>query len=160
LAQHWGGDVSVLGVARDMVTVSLLIFGGEVLGDCMKHAFITKFNEIDSACYDRSMEELARDVTLYRRERNHMLDHTHAISKKLGLAQLPLAAVAIRLLAIAWAGSKIGISWAGFAGLVTLLFVILLALKIILGMVVIKWAARIVRNKGDAQGQQPLLKGE
>lgn len=35
----------------------------------MKHAFITKFNEIDAACYDRAREELSREVlTAHRAE--------------------------------------------------------------------------------------------
>lgn len=65
-----------------MGRVLLLIFVGEMVADSVKHAFITKFNEIDASCYEKSSEELAKEVTLHRRRSNLMLDHTHVISKK------------------------------------------------------------------------------
>lgn len=143
----------------DMFWVGLLIFAGEVLADCIKHAFITKYNDIDAACYDKYTEELAKEVTLYRREKNYMLDHTHVLSKKVGLAQLPLAAVAIRFLAIAWAGIKLDISYLGFGLLMVLLFFILVLIKIISGLLVAKWAVSIVHNR-EKQQQQPAALGK
>jgi hypothetical protein len=73
---------------------------------------------------------------------------------QVGLAQLPLAAVAVRFLAIAWAGIKLDISYVGFAMLVVLLFVIFVLIKIICGLLVAKWAVSIV-NKRESQQQQP-----
>jgi hypothetical protein len=49
--QQSGGDISGLAVAKDMFSVIVLIFVGEMLADCVKHAFITKFNEIPASAY-------------------------------------------------------------------------------------------------------------
>lgn len=90
--------MSAASVASDMFWVTLLIFSGEVVADCIKHAFITKYNEIDAGCYERYTEELAKEVTLYRREKNYMLDHTHVISKKVsGMRAVPSGSVSALL---------------------------------------------------------------
>jgi hypothetical protein len=72
-----------------------------------------------------------------------------------GLAQLPLAAVAVRFCMIAWTGLVMGEvsfqgyrlpSYVGFGVLVTIVFFILICLKIASGLVVMSWAVCIVNR--------------
>lgn len=74
-----------------------LMLGAEVLVDWIKHAFITKFNRIDASVYDKYVSILCRDIAGCRKE-DTILDHTHHVSRRIGLVSLPLAAVIIRML--------------------------------------------------------------
>jgi len=82
IAQQTGGELSSATLAWDISMVVGMILLGEVVADSVKHAFITKFNEIDAGAYQKYTEELAMEITLYRKNKNLMLDHTHAITKK------------------------------------------------------------------------------
>ncbi|EWM28448.1 tapt1 protein [Nannochloropsis gaditana] len=126
----------------DMGKVCGLIFSGEIVADCIKHAFITKFNEIDAGCYAKSAEELAREVTLHRLQSHRRLDRTHVICKKIGFAQLPLAAVAVRFSTIAWSFLPAS-SWQAALSFGLLLFAVLLLSKIASGLCLTRWAAGI-----------------
>ena len=187
----------------------------------VKHAFITKFNEIDAACYDRAREELGREVLTAQRAgmvaaaagggggggagkgkqagaRAARREHAHVVCKKvggegegrgeagkgsslldytaltlsnnnttttkprqIGLAQLPLAAVALRFSAIAWAascddGSALASAPAvlAFAGL---LFLVLLLSKLASGILLTQWAARVERGERERRARRLTL---
>lgn len=72
----------------------------EIIADWVKHAFMAKFNKLDAAVYDEFADRLARDVVTGRGG-GLALDHTHAVTRRLGLAVLPLACVSARYLSIA-----------------------------------------------------------
>ena len=63
--------------------------------DWIKHAFITKLNFIDSRVYYEYALLLAGDVTGIGHEGEN-LDYTHAVVKRIGLAQIPLVCVMAR----------------------------------------------------------------
>lgn len=69
-----------------------IVWCAEWLSDWIKHSFITKFNYIASGVYGEYGLLLAGDVTGIGHE-NLNLDHSHAVVKRLGLAQLPLVCV-------------------------------------------------------------------
>ena len=73
------------------------VWAAEILADWIKHSFITKFNFIESKVYPEYALLLAGDVTGFGHEGVN-LDHTHAVVKRLGLAQIPFVCVMLRLL--------------------------------------------------------------
>lgn len=75
-----------------------IVWCTEVFADWIKHSFITKFNFIPSSVYPEYALLLAGDVTGIGHEGVN-LDNTHAVVKRIGLAQMPLVCVMIRYLA-------------------------------------------------------------
>lgn len=73
-----------------------IVIGAELLSDWIKHAFITKFNFLPSRVYPEYALLLAGDVTGIGHEGVN-LDHSHAVVKRIGFAQIPLVSVLFRL---------------------------------------------------------------
>jgi hypothetical protein len=74
-----------------------IVWGAEVLADWIKHAFITKFNFLPAHVYPEYSLLLAGDVTGFGHE-GFNIDHSHAVVKRIGFAQIPLVCVMFRLL--------------------------------------------------------------
>ena len=74
-----------------------IVWCAEWLSDWLKHAFITKFNYIASGVYSEYGLLLAGDVSGFGHEGEN-LDHSHAVVKRLGLAQIPLVCVMAKYL--------------------------------------------------------------
>lgn len=74
-----------------------IVWCAEWLADWIKHSFITKFNYISSHIYPEYGLLLAGDVTGIGHEGVN-LDHSHAVVKRIGFAQLPLVCVMARYL--------------------------------------------------------------
>lgn len=74
-----------------------IVWCAEWLSDWLKHAFITKFNFIASGVYGEYGLLLAGDVSGFQHEGDN-LDHSHAVVKRLGLAQIPLVCVMTKYL--------------------------------------------------------------
>jgi hypothetical protein len=62
-----GGDDNLL---AQFLNIFFLVFGGEVLADWIKHAFITKFNQLQPSLYEEYSTILARDITACRKDDN------------------------------------------------------------------------------------------
>jgi hypothetical protein len=94
----WGQAV------RDHLFVIFLMYSGECLSDWIKHAFISKFNHIDASVYDDFSRVLRKDILGYQKvkEKGSVLDRTYAITRRVGLSQIPLVVVTIRYLNLAW----------------------------------------------------------
>lgn len=75
-----------------------LMLAGEALADAIKHAFMNKFNGLNAAVYRDFAFVLRSDLLNVRRGDTVVLDHTYGVARRLGLAQIPLAAVAVRYL--------------------------------------------------------------
>ncbi len=75
-----------------------IVVGGEWLSDWLKHSFITKFNYIASGVYAEYSLLLAGDVSGFGHEGSENLDKSHAVVKRLGLAQIPLVCVMAKYL--------------------------------------------------------------
>lgn len=86
-----------------------IVWFTEMLADWIKHSFITKFNFIPSQVYGEYALLLAGDVTGIIGQQQQQqeggttsaaaannLDHTHAVVKRIGLAQVPLVCVLAR----------------------------------------------------------------
>ncbi len=106
-----------------------LVLVAEIFVDWVKHAFISKFNCIDASVYHEFMNVLCRDISGCRKE-NTILDHTHNVSRRIGLVSLPLAAVVIRMMSkIILRSSIIFTSLSGFL-LVIVTFLCIMATKV------------------------------
>jgi hypothetical protein len=81
---------------RGICSFSFFLFCFE--GDWIKHSFITKFNFIKSSAYQDYALILAGDITGVGQD-NANIDHTHAVVKRIGFAQIPLACVMARYVA-------------------------------------------------------------
>ena len=81
-----------------MVFVTLVL--GEAIADWIKHAFISKFNFINANVYDDFAKVLRRDI-LNNHKDKIILDQTYAITKRVGLAQIPLGCVFVRYMILA-----------------------------------------------------------
>lgn len=80
-----------------MLSMCGIVMTAEVGADWIKHSFITKFNFIPSKVYPQFSLLLAGDVTGIGHEGVN-LDHSHAVVKRLGFAQIPLVCVMLRFL--------------------------------------------------------------
>ena len=107
-----------------------MVLIAEVLVDWTKHAFISKFNRIDASVYEKYLVILSRDLSSSRAESGATLDHTHQVSRRLGLVSLPLAAVIIRMLGKFL--NAVPIVWTSPAGAAIMIvtFACLLAIKV------------------------------
>ncbi|CAM9436694.1 unnamed protein product, partial [Ectocarpus fasciculatus] len=105
------GLISALGVLHSdasLITENLwmnskvlaYMVGAEMLADWIKHAFIAKFNKIGPGIYRKYARILRADYVNYRKERV-ILDYTHFISRRVGLAQIPLACIFFRFVVLA-----------------------------------------------------------
>jgi Eukaryotic membrane protein family len=74
------------------VNMCVIVWCAEWLSDWIKHAFITKSNYIASGVYSEYALLLAGDHSGFGHEGEN-LDHSHAVVKRLGLAQIPLVCV-------------------------------------------------------------------
>lgn len=69
----------------------------ELLIDWLKHAFITRFNELPSDVYQEYTISLAYDMT-QTRQKHAFSDHSDLVSRRMGFIPYPLSIVLIRAL--------------------------------------------------------------
>lgn len=85
-------------VLPGFATITLLLIVGECLADWIKHCFIAKFNSIEAAVYEDYSQTLRSDILqCYEKA----VDPTESVSKRIGIAQIPLACVFVRYIAMA-----------------------------------------------------------
>ena len=124
------------GQFMDYVRVCAIVWCAELLADWVKHSFITKFNILRAKVYVEYALLLAGDFTGIGHEGVN-LDHSHAVVKRIGFAQLPLVCVTLRLLREAAKYATINDYWPPipvFSFLsVFVVWLVLLAVKLALG---------------------------
>ena len=111
-----------------------IVWCAEWLADWIKHSFITKFNFISSNIYPEYGLLLAGDFSGIGHEGVN-LDHSHAIVRRVGLAQIPLVCVMARYLKEAYKYATVDAplsSWTVAAGLLVI-WLFLLVCKLSLG---------------------------
>ena len=139
--------------SRLTISVSILVFSGELLSDWVKHSFITKFNRLKSTIYSDFSLVLSADITGKGHE-NVNLDHTHAIVKRVGLAQIPFCVVVIRFVIEAGKYSewyqKLTRKQTIMRGVIG--FASLCCVELLLGWSVDKIARWVLRDEGTDDG--------
>uniref|UniRef100_A0A3P8V256 Transmembrane anterior posterior transformation 1b n=1 Tax=Cynoglossus semilaevis TaxID=244447 RepID=A0A3P8V256_CYNSE len=74
----------------------LMVIASEVAVDVVKHAFITKFNDISADVYGEYRASLAFDL-VSSRQKNAYTDYSDSVSRRMGFIPLPLALLLIRV---------------------------------------------------------------
>uniref|UniRef100_A0A6Q2ZJW8 Transmembrane anterior posterior transformation 1a n=1 Tax=Esox lucius TaxID=8010 RepID=A0A6Q2ZJW8_ESOLU len=74
----------------------LMVITSEVAVDVIKHAFITKFNEITANVYSEYRASLAFDL-VSSRQKNACTDYSDSVARRMGFIPLPLAVLLIRV---------------------------------------------------------------
>jgi len=122
-------------MSRLVLKVVLWVFGGEILVDWIKHCFIIKFNSILPTVYREYTASLSHDLTSCRQD-GVILDHTYAVTRRLGFAQIPLTCVFLRL--VQTAGPAFTLYFkptrTNMALMGSLTFLCLLAVKVLTGI--------------------------
>lgn len=75
----------------------LLICGTEVLVDWIKHAFVTRFNDIPIEAYRDYTTILAHDLAMCKQKYADS-DHSDLVARRMGFIPLPLGVVTVRIL--------------------------------------------------------------
>uniref|UniRef100_A0A6Q2XAK2 Transmembrane anterior posterior transformation 1a n=1 Tax=Esox lucius TaxID=8010 RepID=A0A6Q2XAK2_ESOLU len=74
----------------------VMVIASEVTVDVVKHAFITKFNDITADVYREYRASLAFDL-VSSRQKNAYTDYSDSVSRRMGFIPLPLALLLIRV---------------------------------------------------------------
>lgn len=90
--------------------VILVMIAGESVADWIKHAFISKFNFIDASVYDDFMRVLRKDILNSQKDKV-ILNHTYAITRRVGLSQIPLGCVAVRYMNLAFSSVNVKVAY-------------------------------------------------
>ncbi|XP_075904334.1 transmembrane anterior posterior transformation protein 1 homolog isoform X2 [Nelusetta ayraudi] len=75
----------------------VVVIISEVVVDVIKHAFITKFNEIPADVYIEYRASLAFDL-ISSRQKNACTDYSDSVARRMGFIPLPVAVLLIRVL--------------------------------------------------------------
>uniref|UniRef100_A0AAR2JQK4 Transmembrane anterior posterior transformation 1a n=1 Tax=Pygocentrus nattereri TaxID=42514 RepID=A0AAR2JQK4_PYGNA len=73
-----------------------MVVASEIAVDVVKHAFITKFNDIPADVYSEYRASLAFDL-VSSRQKNAYTDYSDSVSRRMGFIPLPLALLLIRV---------------------------------------------------------------
>ncbi|XP_038555360.1 transmembrane anterior posterior transformation protein 1 homolog [Micropterus salmoides] len=74
----------------------VMVITSEVAVDIIKHAFITKFNDITADVYSEYRASLAFDL-VSSRQKNACTDYSDSVARRMGFIPLPLAVLLIRV---------------------------------------------------------------
>ncbi|KAI9315161.1 eukaryotic membrane protein family-domain-containing protein [Dichotomocladium elegans] len=86
-----------------MMTPVVMVIASELIVDWLKHAFITKFNQIRPSIYGKYIDVLCKDLVVGSPGRmsgrqNGFVDQSPVVSRRIGFPALPLACLVIRML--------------------------------------------------------------
>lgn len=126
---------------QDVAYGTAMVMVAEMLIDWLKHAFITKFNQLQPVLYSKFITILCRDLTGWKSE-DTILDHTHHVSKRLGLMSLPLACVVLRMVSKALVDAPIELTSPGGLLVTVAFFLCLAAFKALLSLVLMIYACK------------------
>ncbi|XP_063813078.1 transmembrane anterior posterior transformation protein 1 homolog [Pseudophryne corroboree] len=73
-----------------------MVIASEIVVDVIKHAFITKFNDITADVYSEYRASLAFEL-VSSRQKNAYTDYSDSVSRRMGFIPLPLAVLLIRV---------------------------------------------------------------
>lgn len=110
----------------------LLVLSAEFLVDWIKHAFITRFNEVSAEVYKDYTTFLAYDLA-QTKQKHAFSDHSDIVSRRMGFIPLPLGVVMIRVIGTAVRGNTHGAPIIFILAYLCLLTFRILASVVILG---------------------------
>lgn len=116
----------------------VLVLTFEVIIDWVKHAFITRFNEIPYGVYREYTVSLAYDVA-QTRQKYAFSDHSDLVARRMGFIPLPLGVVITRVLVHA-------VKLDGFAAilLIIIAYLCLLTIRVLVSIVILGKACDLI----------------
>ena len=115
----------------------------EILIDWIKHAFITRFNELPEYIYREYTTSLAYDMT-QTRQKHAFSDHSDLVARRMGFIPFPLAVVLIKAIYSAVPFNNVG-AWILFL----LAYVFALGLRICLTICALGKACKLMKEHQD-----------
>ncbi|KAJ8656542.1 hypothetical protein O0I10_007865 [Lichtheimia ornata] len=85
-----------------LMTPVMMVIASELIVDWLKHAFITKFNQIRPSIYGKYIDVLCKDLVVgspgrLSGRRNAFVDQSPVVSRRIGFPALPLACLIVRM---------------------------------------------------------------
>ncbi|XP_058526270.1 transmembrane anterior posterior transformation protein 1 homolog [Ochotona princeps] len=117
-----------------------MVVASEVAVDIVKHAFITKFNDITADVYSEYRASLAFDL-VSSRQKNAYTDYSDSVARRMGFIPLPLAVLLIRVVT-----SSIRVQGILSYACVVLFYFGLVSLKVLNSIVLLGKACQYVKE--------------
>lgn len=126
---------------EDIIYTFTLVIVMEILVDWLKHAFITRFNKMQSKIYDKFLIVIASTVL----NQNNVPDPCFSTSKRIGFVPLPLSIVVIRVFFnVAPISGFLAIYW------ILMLWFCLIAIKFLISFIILFFSVRILENNNNS----------
>jgi len=129
----------------------LLVLGAEILVDWIKHAFITRFNEVPADVYKDYTISLAYDLA-QTKQKYAFSDHSDIVSRRMGFIPLPLGVVMLRVVYSSVKSTNPG-AWA----VVVMAYFCLLTFRILGSIVILGKACDLIdehKNKQESDKKE------
>eukprot|EP00092_Neocalanus_flemingeri_P002620 GFUD01002807.1.p1 GENE.GFUD01002807.1~~GFUD01002807.1.p1 ORF type:complete len:663 (+),score=231.51 GFUD01002807.1:51-2039(+) len=129
----------------------LLVLGAEILVDWIKHAFITRFNEVPADVYKDYTISLAYDLA-QTKQKYAFSDHSDIVSRRMGFIPLPLGVVMLRVVYTSVKSINPG-AWA----VVVMAYFCLLTFRILGSIVILGKACDLIdehKNKQESEKKE------
>ncbi|XP_052010367.1 transmembrane anterior posterior transformation protein 1 homolog isoform X3 [Xyrauchen texanus] len=117
-----------------------MVITSEVTVDVVKHAFITKFNDITADVYSEYKASLAFEL-VSSRQQNAYTDYSDSVARRMGFIPLPLAVLLIRVVM-----SSVKIQGALSSVCLLLFYLGLITLKVLNSIVLLGKSSRYVKE--------------
>ncbi|XP_037952615.1 protein TAPT1 homolog [Teleopsis dalmanni] len=132
-----------------MIPDCVAVFFTEVLVDWLKHAFITRFNELPEHIYREYTTSLAYDMT-QTRQKHAFSDHSDLVARRMGFIPFPLGVVLVKAIYTA-------VTFDNVASIVIFLFsfVFIMGLRICLTICALGKACKLMKEHQDEKNSQP-----
>ena len=116
----------------------LLVLGAEILVDWVKHAFITRFNDLPAEVYHDYTISLAYDLA-QTKQKYAFSDHSDIVTRRMGFIPLPLGVVMLRVVYTSVKSTNPG-AWA----VVVMAYLCLLTFRILGSIVILGKACDLI----------------
>ncbi|XP_077157205.1 transmembrane anterior posterior transformation protein 1 homolog isoform X2 [Paroedura picta] len=117
-----------------------MVIASEIAVDIVKHAFITKFNDITADVYSEYRASLAFDL-VSSRQKNAYTDYSDSVSRRMGFIPLPLAVLLIRVVT-----SSVKVQGVLACACVVLFYCGLISLKVLNSIVLLGKSCQYVKE--------------
>uniref|UniRef100_A0A1B6C086 Protein TAPT1 homolog n=1 Tax=Clastoptera arizonana TaxID=38151 RepID=A0A1B6C086_9HEMI len=134
-----------------MVPDCLMVLISEIIVDWIKHAFITRFNELPVEVYRDYRLSLAYDMA-QTRQKNAFTDHSDLVARRMGFIPLPLGVVMVRVL-----GNAVKIQGGTAITLAALGYCCLASFKILNNILLLGKACDLIYQHQQEKTQQDSL---
>lgn len=127
----------------------LMVLFSEILVDWVKHAFITRFNEIPLEVYKDYTVSLAYDIATSK-HKHAFSDHSDLVSRRMGFIPLPLGVLVFRIVS-----QSVKIQGALAFACLAVGYFCLVTLKVLNSIILLGIACDLIENHRHTKQQQP-----